>query len=337
MQFLLKTLMIGLLIAIPSTPVYPQSLPSEPGAAAPASPLPGTDYRWGTTSFSLSVGYRSDDLNWHIAGNQRGSDPNIRSELTWSDLTIHQLKLSNRTIIKERLYLRGYFNYGMIISGSNQDADYNGDDRTDLFSLSVNGVDGNNVWDGSIGAGPRFSFFDDTLVLIPLLGYGVSEQDLDIVDGNQVFTAPPARTPLGPIEGLDSRYETRWKGPWIGIDLLFSKPLRQPLFRSIEIMFSGEYHWVDYAADANWNLRRDYQHPVSFSHDANGVGWRLGASLLFETHTRWGFTAGMQVQEMVTDPGIDRIFYADGTTINTRLNEVSWRAFTFEAGISYSF
>jgi hypothetical protein len=41
---------------------------------------------------------------------------------------------------------------------------------------------------------PRFSFLNSTLVVCPMIGYAVSEQDLNIVDGYQAFTAPPAAT-----------------------------------------------------------------------------------------------------------------------------------------------
>jgi hypothetical protein len=94
---------------------------------------------------------------------------------------------------------------------------------------------------------------------------------------------------------------------------------------------------VDYHADANWNLRMDYAHPVSFSQEADGSGFMAGAMILFERGSRWGFHAGMNVKEMTTDAGLDRTYYADGTTGDTRLNEVRWQSFTFEAGVSCQF
>ena len=217
------------------------SQPLEPGdqSTSEKSESDPSHFSWLATTFDLSAGYRRDKLNWDIAGNLQGSDPNVRSELTWSDLTIYQLKLANRTVIKDRFYLRGHLDYGTVASGNNRDSDYNGDNRTQEFSRSLNGVDGNDVWDGSIGAGYRFSFFGSSMVLCPLLGYAVSEQDLNIVDGYQALTEPPATTPIGPIPGLDSRYETSWKGPWLGVDLLLSIPCTDSPFTSIGVMFTG--------------------------------------------------------------------------------------------------
>ena len=296
-----------------------------------------TDNRRVVSATTLSMGYRVDNLSWNIAGNRQGSDPNVLSELDWSSVKSCQLNVVNRTAIKEWIYLKAQLDCGLVFSGDSQDSDYNGDDRTEEYSRSINGVDGNSVWDGSIGIGPRFAFLGSSLFLCPMLGYAISEQDFNIVDGNQVVAEAPLSITPGAIEGLDSRYQTRWHGPWIGMEVLISMPFEKGSLDSLEIEFSGEYHWVDYSADANWNLRSDLQHPVSFSHDADGKGVLLGATLGVRTRKRWGFSVGMQLKEMSTDPGVDRIHHADGRVSATRLNEVRWRAFVFEAGLSYQF
>jgi hypothetical protein len=337
MRYFVTLLVLGLFLSLPVSRVFSQ--PRWSGGLSPVeTDENGDSHLYGiAASVDLSAGYRTDKMNWNIAGNRQGTNPDIRSELTWSDLRIYQLKLANRTVIKDRVYLRGHLSVGTVTSGDNRDSDYAGDNRTQEFSRSLNGVDGNNVWDASVGVGTRFSFLNSTLVVCPMIGYAVSEQDLNIVDGYQAFTAPPAATVIGPIAGLDSRYETRWKGPWFGVDLLFSSPCSNGPFKSVGVIFTGEYHWVNYDADANWNLREDFDHPVSFSHVADGSGLVAGATILFETQNHWGFNVGMNMQEMTTDAGHDRIFFADGTTADTQLNRVRWRSLTFEAGVSYRF
>jgi hypothetical protein len=338
MRHMVMTLLLGLLILLPPAPrLFCQPLNIQATEATATGRQGEALLRWATSTFCLSNGYRIDNLNWNIAGNRQGSDPNVLSELAWSDITIYQLKLTNRTVIRDWVYLRGHLDYGVVVNGDNQDSDYSGDNRTLEFSRSVNGVDGNSVWDGSIGVGPRLSFFDATVFVCPMLGYAIARQELNIVDGYQVLTAPPAGTSTGPIDGLDSRYQTRWQGPWIGVDFLLSMPMAKGPFRSVNVMFTGEYHWVDYAAEANWNLRTDLQHPVSFSHEAEGTGMMVGTTIVFETRNHWGFNLGMNMMDMTTDSGLDRVYHADGTTNDTCLNEVSWRAFTFEAGICYRF
>ena len=337
MRHMVVTLVLGLSIFITSLPFFSQRLHAQ------ATPPSQTDrqgeiiWEWVASAFCLSTGYRIDNLNWNIAGNRQGSNPNVLSELSWSGVKSYQLKLTNHTVIKDWIYLRGQLDYGMVVSGDNQDSDYRDDNRTQEFSRSINGVDGNRVWDASLGIGPRFPFLESTVILCPMVGYAISEQDLNIVDGYQVLTAPPATISTGPIDGLDSRYETRWNGPWIGVDLLFSMPFDGGPLRAVEVLVTGEYHWVDYSADANWNLRTDLRHPVSFSHDADGSGMMVGTAIMFQTRNHWGFNVGMNMMDMATDPGSDRIYHADGSVSETRLNEVNWRAFTFEAGLSYEF
>jgi len=337
MRYLVTTLILCLFVSLPVPRVFSQSPAPEDEATSGKIKTGDAYLSWAALTFELSAGYRTDKLNWHIAGNAQGSDPNVRSELTWSDIKIYQLKLANRTVIKDRVYVRGHLDFGTVVSGSNRDSDFNGENRTQEFSRSLNGVDGNDVWDGSVGIGPRFSVFESTMIICPMLGYALSEQDLNIVDGFQTIAAPPATMPIGPILGLDSRYQTSWEGPWLGVDLLFSIPGTNTPFTKVGVMFTGEYHWVDYSAEANWNLREDYGHPVSFSHEAEGSGYVVGATILFEIKNRWGIHAGMNVKELTTDAGLDRTYYADGTTDDTRLNEVSWRSFTFEAGVSCQF
>lgn len=337
MRHFVEALVIGWWLALPVSPAFSQ--PHEPENQVTVDPVENNKayFSWASATFDLSAGHRNDKMNWNIAGNLQGSDPNVRSELTWSDLKIYQLKLTNRTVIKERVYVRGHLDYGTVVSGSNRDSDYNGDNRTQEFSRSLNGVDGNHVWDGSVGVGPRFSFFASSIVVCPLLGYAISEQDLNIVDGYQAFTAAPATTPTGPIAGLDSRFQTRWEGPWLGVDLLFSIPCTDGPFTALKVIFIGEYHWVDYTAEANWNLRTDFNHPVSFSQDAEGSGLVARAAILFEIKDRWGINVGMNVTDMTTDAGLDRTYFTDGTTGDTRLNTVRWQSFTFEAGVSFQF
>lgn len=332
MRHFVTALVLCLFVALPNPHAFSQPLAASDEAEIDRAPL-----SWATVNFDLSAGYRRDKLSWSIAGDLQGNNPNVLSELTWSDLSIYQLKLGNRTVIKDRVYVRGYLDYGTVVSGNNQDSDYAGDNRTQEFSRSINGVDGNHVWDASVGVGPRFSFLNSTLAICPMLGFAVSEQDLNIVDGYQVITAPPLTTPTGPINGLNSQFQTRWEGPWLGVDLFFLIPNTKGPFSNVGVMFTAEYHWVNYDAEANWNLREDFAHPVSFSQEADGSGYAAGAAILFEIKNRWGIHAGMNVREMTTDAGLDRTFYVDGTTDDTRLNEVRWRSFTFEAGVSYQF
>lgn len=322
---------LGLFLLIPVLPFDADASAAENESEATAD----VDAGWLRAAVSLSGGYRIDSLAWSIAGNRLGTNPNVLSELTWSDVQIYQTTLKARGVIRDRICLNGSVGYGIVLDGDNRDSDYAGDNRTLEYSRSENGVDGNDVWDATVGIGPLLAFHGDRLTITPLVGYGISRQDLNIVDGYQTLASPT--TPVGPIDGLNSRYEATWKGPWIGIDMAFRKPVIAGPFTEFGFLLSAAYHWVDYAADANWNLRGDYQHPCSFSHDADGDGITLAAEISMQTAKRWGLRLGIDMTRMRTNAGEDRLFLTDGTVESIRLNEVEWQSVTVDAGLTWEF
>jgi len=284
------------------------------------------------TEFIFSAGYRRDDLDWNIAGDTNGNNPNILSELTWDDLEIFQLRFQNKTVIPNIFYLRAAVSYGWIYDGEVQDSDYAGDNRTFEFSRSNNSADDGDVWDASVGIGyPLRLGVNEIWTITPLVGYSYHEQNLTITDGKQ--TIPP----LGSFPGLDSTYETQWKGPWIGLDLHIKAKKPETLPQRIEPYFSIEYHWADYDAEADWNLRPDFEHPKSFEHEADGNGWILGVGFNFFLNPNLLLNFNYDYQDWSTDDGTHKVFFANGTTAKTRLNEVNWTSHTLSLGINYRF
>ena len=93
------------------------------------------------TDVSLSTGYRVDDLSWSIAGNPSGSNPNVLSEVIWSDLETFQAAVSGRALVNEWFYVRGAFGYGWTLSGGYRDSDFSGNDRTREYSQSSGSAD----------------------------------------------------------------------------------------------------------------------------------------------------------------------------------------------------
>jgi len=108
------------------------------------------------TEFVFTGGYRRDDLDWSIAGDSSGNNPNILSELTWDDLESYQVKFQGNLVWPNIIALRGLADYGWISDGENQDSDYYGDNRTWEFSRSNNNSDDGDVWDVSLAIGYPF-------------------------------------------------------------------------------------------------------------------------------------------------------------------------------------
>jgi len=283
------------------------------------------------TEFGMNMGYRVDDIDFNIAGDITGSNPNILSELTWSDLEIFQIKLSNKTIIRDLFYLRGSFGYGWILRGSNQDSDYAGNNRTLEFSRSNNNAGDGDVIDASLGLGLHFSFGLDWFGITPLAGYSYHQQNLTMTNGNQTKDPFGLFGFTGPFAGLNSSYDTEWKGPWIGLDLSFDIQKKHTVY------INFEYHWADYYAEADWNLRTDFAHPKSFEHVADGNGIVLSTGVIFFNNYPVSLHLNFDYQDWNTDPGTDRVFFSNGAINETRLNEVNWKSYAFMIGMVYGF
>jgi hypothetical protein len=272
-------------------------------------------------SVQIAPGIRHDDLDWNIA--DIDGSPDILSELTWTDLTIIQIKTSGKLIVSDKFYMRGSLDYGEIIHGENQDSDYSGDHRTGEYSRSNNSTDDGNVFDVSAGLGYQFRIKRFTIA--PLIGYSYHEQDLKITDGYQ--TIP--RT--GHFPGLDSKYDAQWTGPWTGLDFSFD------IIERLIISGTIEYHWADYKGVGDWNLRDDFEHPKSFEHTTDGKGVLASAAINYAFSRHWGISLTGNYMDWTTDSGTSRTFFADGTDVETGLNEVNWDSVAAELGITFRF
>lgn len=299
------------------------------------------------TQFTVKGGYRVDDFDWNIGADYTSTwdgGPvetryvNILSELTWEDLEIYQVVLSNRTVVKDHFYFRGAVGYGNIFDGKNQDSDYKGNDRTQEFSRSNNAADSGSVIDASAGIGYLFQFKSGKVGVAPVVGYDFHQQNLKITDGYQTLSVAPDQTlPVGPIQGLDSSYDTEWHGPFLGVDLLLDT--KEPVwwFRSIALDLKLEYHWADYYAEADWNLIANFQHPKSFEHEANGTGFVIAADWIFGLSSHWDLALSVNYMKWSAEDGTDRLFLSDGTITESHLNEVNWESMALMLGFTYRF
>lgn len=288
------------------------------------------------TTFSLSVGMRQDRFEWSVAGNKDGTDPNILSELTWSDVDSYQLHFSNRTCVGSFLYFRADFSYAWIRDGTLRDSDYDEDDRVGEYSRSISETNDDQLWDLSLGVGYPFFFMDRRLMVAPLMGGSLHKQNFQITDGRQVITWEDGPA-IGPLSGLNSTYRAKWMGPWVGCDLRYLIAQRSNSRPEISVGLSMELHWAAYEGEGNWNLRSDLEHPKSFEHNADGNGIVLGAELLIGLRSNLDLRLSAGYQHWDTRSGTDRKFRTDGTTSETRLNDVDWDSHSVMVGVTYHF
>ncbi len=282
------------------------------------------------TQFTVGTGNRVDDLNWSIAGDMTGNNPNILSELAWSDLQSYpMLNLDLKALVHDAFYFRASYAGGSIQEGDNQDSDYLGDDRTLEFSRSNNKADGGSVRDLSFGVGYQIKLGAGRTRLTPMGGYSRHEQNLVMTNGYQTLDPYGVFGGTGPFAGLNSTYDAEWKGTWGGVDF------EHEVNKKFSVYGSASYHVVDYDGVGNWNLRTDFAHPVSFTQKADGTGIVLAAGATYALADNVRLSGGVNSQSWSTDPGVDKVYFADGTTATTRLNEVNWDSSAVYIGVEF--
>ena len=328
LTFLLPILMILQVSVLSAAPAMQPAPPSINSRAMTLGPK--------KIEVEMGYGYRQDSFDWNIAGDLQGDNPNVLSELKWEDLLIHEARLGLQAELKNAFVLKGSISYGVIVSGDNRDSDYAADNRNLEFSRSINDADKGHTLDGQLGVGYRFQFISESISVVPLAGYSYHRQYLTMTDGYQEITWPGG-PPLGPFNGLDSSYDAEWQGPWIGLEMTLDADKFTKTFSPVSFYAAWEYHWADYYAEADWNLRDDFMHPKSFEHEADGSGMVASLGVCIRLNDRWLVTLGYETEEWSTERGVDRVFLENNSTIKTRLNEVNWHSDVIHFGCSVRF
>lgn len=273
---------------------------------------------WGQ-DHTVSVGFsqRIDSLDWSIG--IEGTGPNVLSELTWRNVKAHQLDMRYEYVMDNWLYARADIGLGQITDGKVQDSDYFDDNRTIEFSRSISDADKGNFRDYSAAVGIPFVVLQKRLApkmrITPEFGISKHIQELRMRNGNQVYPA------YGPFPGLNSTYEAEWTGYWWGVDFFIdSGP-------DLTINIGLQMHTKSYEAEANWNLRETFAHPKSFAHKADHAsGTTMIVGYTYRISKRWRYSLQMENYDWQTDAGTDTVYFADGTTVSTRLNQVNWHS-----------
>ncbi|MDX2481560.1 MAG: hypothetical protein QNK24_14645 [Desulfuromusa sp.] len=302
-----------------------------------------------SSRLDIGFGYRSDDLDWSISGDIDGNNLDILSELSWEDLKVFQcqatgwLELGELPFLKRNSIVLANVSFGKIFAGDVQDSDYAEDDRNSEWSRSVNDADQGMTADLSAAFGPIFELNKlSGIKVTPLIGYGFNMQDLSMTGGEQTISdreirryffgagseLPPA---IGKFSDLDSSYTAYWYGPWLGANIDYQAN------EKFKISLGIEYHWVEYFAQADWNLRTIFEHPVSFEHDASGTGIVWNIKGLYLLNEKWSWLFSGNIQHWETGSGSDRTFFADGSVGKTRLNQVNWDSYALTTGVQYRF
>ena len=263
---------------------------------------------------SYGMGLRNDDLRWAISSDLIGTPPNILSELIWRNLKGNEHFLGLEYVSSDRWMVRANlskieFNQG----GEMQDSDYLYDDRNGEFSRSIAATRGSNAQDISLIFGKQFLFTNaPALTLTPVIGWARNLINLRMNEGVQIIPAS------GAYIGLNSSYQAQFNTNLAGVEAKW--------WLSKIVGFDIKWHhgWFNYHGEADWNLRSDFQHPVSFYHEAKGTDnrWRFG--LLTKLNSSWNMEISYSVNKGAFQSGMDVSNLADGTHQTMRLKEFEW-------------
>lgn len=262
--------------------------------------------------YSLGAGIRQDNLSWSIAS----PSINVASEVNWKNTNLSQIRGAAKFNFWDDWQVRGQLSTAAVKSGTNQDSDYAASNRTQEF-LRSNNKTGGAMRDMSLGLGRKFQLpvwgKERALLLVPLVGFSIHQQGLTMIEGQQTL---PSNGAL--LTGLNNSYDTQWQGAWLGMDAAFA------VWDAIVLTATLEYHWVNYYAQANWNLRNDLAHPVSFKHTARGHGMVAALGAGYPISRNLQLNLALEQQRWTTDAGYDQTFFASGVTRAYTLNPVNW-------------
>jgi hypothetical protein len=275
-------------------------------------------------SAGIAFGLRTDAFDWN-----EGEDPVWESVLEWEDLQIWEFSIGGQVFF-ENFEGRGAWFAASLASGSinggeNSDRDYIFGSLTDESYSDVGG----DVADSTIEGGYRFPLTwrpaDADVSLIVLLGYSYHQMNLD--DEDLRVTEPFGYT----FSGNVSTYDAEWSGPYLGAHILIDYPGQFNLYGRLT------YHIADFEAVADWILREDFAHPVSFEHDADGHGlvFRIGGTR--ELTQDLSLNVAITLQSWLADSGTDRTYFAAGGSVDIDLHEVNWVSRGLTAGLAYRF
>lgn len=285
----------------------------------------------GGVSFGITQGVSNASLDWNIGG---GNYPNVLSELQWKKLRIYTTQISSEIWFENKWVINASLSRGKVVRGEVQDSDYALDNRRAEFSRSLSDT-GGSTKNSSVSLGLRQLFIQPSsgrvVSITPKLGYQFDQQHLSMVNGRQVIDGiGNYLDPQPAIAGLDSRYKSQWRGPWLGMEYRIHGESQQ-------LIALVRYHKMRYTGRGNWNLRSDFQHPVSFKHkaDAQGVSLDIDYERRF-TKNIWG-RVKVSYQAFKTQKGADTTYFSNGTIGTIDLQEARFEQLGVQLGAAVRF
>lgn len=274
--------------------------------------------------------YAKTNLEWSIsAGPSTQYSPNVLSELSFDDMKTKGWGL-NLSYLK-KLNNKWAFNIetdllrSKISTGDVRDSDYAEDNRQGEFSRSYSDAKGDGTDRKTLAAGFKYRWFGNKGHYASIL-FGKQNYAFDIQMHNGTQVIPETF----PIPGLSSTYETE-------TDSIFVAIASEHVFNWGTLGLRFERHDASYDAKANWNLRDDLAHPVSFAHSAEGNADVVIMGYSYTINKSWDVFVNLSRRNTSLTDGYDHVFASDGRSTVVRLNNVDMTTNAADAGVRYLF
>jgi len=283
------------------------------------------------------------DFVWNIgAGPTEIYSPNVLSELDYHDLKSigYGLEFGYSGTLSRGWSFISMLNYRstQFESGEVRDSDWIGDNKTSEFSRSKSRIEDDGIESYSIGLGLRTHLFGARKhYFSTMIGIDHSEVNLVATDGVQqiwrpelIGLDPSDFGPGDPIPGLKATYDAEYTSYWVGLGT-------QHIFQFGVLAFNIRYYQLDYDAVADWNLRAEFAHPVSFRHSTDGHGFDYEFEYSYVINQNWDYFFGVTLRNWDLKGGYDQTYFADGQSSIIRLNGVEWKSTSITTGVKFYF
>lgn len=245
---------------------------------------------------TLEAGYRRDTINWR---HQFPScDPIASSTTRFKDIDIFQIGVHGRTTVGCNFYVRGNAYWGWVLDGDYERSvsayfspvGYSNDNFKFGFSdKNRNTIDDKYVFGVGAAIGYPFFFCDCTMILAPVIGYAVDEQNIRADDGGFDFNNCSS---YGQERGNCSCRHTfisRWYGPFVGVDFDYN-----PWNSCANLWVELEYHWGNFRGKRS-NFEKGFNFFDDRNHSShNATAWVFAAGIDYDLCDNW--TIGLSVK-----------------------------------------
>lgn len=260
---------------------------------------------------TFDAGYRRDTIDWKTRFPK--DDPILKSTTKFKDLDIFQIGVHGRSTIGCNFYARGDAYWGWILDGDFRHSgelsfDPAGHSRLDAGDFRVGVSDEfrstlneQYVFGVSGAIGYPFFFCDCTLVLAPVIGYSVDEQNIEVNNRELRFGGFENSYCASGVEVggcCDNTFISRWYGPFVGVDFDW-----RPYNSCFNLWAELEYHWGAFRGKTS-HLASDYtifafDRRNRHSHDASA--WVFSAGFDYDLCNAWTMGLSVKFQDWSAD------------------------------------